>query len=316
MSACEIGANSAETMERRPRISQRSCIKCKESKGNLLVRNVVYCKLCLLALVRQRFRKSIDEAIQHDDHAPRVLTIAYSGGLGSTVLLDLAMQELFPENARKSRRHRWSNVFVIYVDHSSVSTSDGDTRSDILRVISKYRLAHPIVVPLEEAFGPKEDPSKLPLPSRLSDTQIMYHIDSVKQLKAYLEALPTKTATSASLQLLTRRLLERAAQSCGASHLLLGRSLSGLSMALISSICQGSGFSIAEERQSVTDGLLSVNPLKDLGSKECGAWVWWNGLQVVSNLIRDTQINGGSSISALTRGNFFLLKPNDREFPF
>jgi len=42
-----------------------------------------------------------------------------------------------------------------------------------------------------------------------------------------------------------------------------------------------------------------IRPLKDVGMKECGVWVWWRGLHVVG---RDRHSSGKQGIGALTRG--------------
>lgn len=125
-------------------------------------------------------------------------------------------------------------------------------------------------------------------------------------LNAFLSGMPTQTAVKDGTQLLTRRLLERTALSLGATHLLLGRSMSSLSMSLLSSVCSGRGFTIADERQSFTGGVTSFNPLKDLGSKECAAYACWNELHVISSpILRTTRTGTGTEIQELTRGSFY-----------
>lgn len=115
-------------------------------------------------------------------------------------------------------------------------------------------------------------------------------------LKAYLRALPTPTATLSTLSTLTRLLLLYTAYSIGASHLVLGTSLTSLSISLISSISQGGGFVVPQAIQEewippfvkITPGDKSWNgevrlirPLRDVNMKECNAWVWWHQLSIV-----------------------------------
>lgn len=71
----------------------------------------------------------------------------------------------------------------------------------------------------------------------------------------------------------------------------------------------GGGFVIREEageqwvpRSGGTAGqpiIKVVRPLKDIGMKECAAWVWWNGLQVVG---KEKVTNGKQGIGGLTKG--------------
>jgi cytoplasmic tRNA 2-thiolation protein 2 len=123
-------------------------------------------------------------------------------------------------------------------------------------------------------------------------------------LHEYLKSMPTLSAVKDSIQILTRRVLERTALSLGATHLLLGRSMSSLSKALLSNICSGRAFTISDEYKSFCDGLTSFNPLHDVGSKECAASLWWRGLRVISSPIQQPDVaNSSTSISELTRGS-------------
>jgi cytoplasmic tRNA 2-thiolation protein 2 len=115
-------------------------------------------------------------------------------------------------------------------------------------------------------------------------------------LKAYLRALPTPTATLSTLSTLKRLLLLYTAYSIGASHLVLGTSLTSLSISLISSISQGGGFVVPQAMQeewippfikstprvtSWNGEVRLIRPLRDVNMKECNAWVWWHQLSVV-----------------------------------
>lgn len=119
---------------------------------------------------------------------------------------------------------------------------------------------------------------------------------SVAALRAHLLALPTPTANLSTLFTLTRLLLLYTAYSIGASHLVLGTSLTSLSISLISSIAQGGGFVVPQTIQeewvppfveripgdsSWKGEVRLVRPLRDVGMKECQAWVWWHQLPVV-----------------------------------
>lgn len=93
------------------------------------------------------------------------------------------------------------------------------------------------------------------------------------------------------------------ARSLGASHLLLGTSLTTLSISLISTIGQGGGFGVKEEVSEVwladdsSTPVQIVRPLREAAIKECGLWSWWSGLQVVG---RDKYFGARSGIGVLT----------------
>ena len=137
----------------------------------------------------------------------------------------------------------------------------------------------------------------------------------LERLNSYLSALPTQTAVHNAIQTLTRVLLLHTAASRQASHLLLGTSLTSLSVNLISAIAQGSGFSIVEEIQEEWSpppqkgiSVRIVRPMRDIGMKDCSIWNWWNGLHPVPRSMSDPGARR-TAIDTLTRGMCSLLRP-------
>ena len=105
-------------------------------------------------------------------------------------------------------------------------------------------------------------------------------------------------------------MLLHTAASRRSSHLILGTSLTSLSINLISGIAQGAGFSVAEEAKEEwnpksENGITVriVRPLRDVGMKECALWAWWCGLRIVGT---STPLNDGGKhgIGSLTRGDW------------
>lgn len=131
----------------------------------------------------------------------------------------------------------------------------------------------------------------------------------INALRTYLSSLPTQTAFYSATQTLIRLLLLHTAASRRSSHLILGTSLTSLSINLISGIAQGAGFSVAEEAKEEWNPKLEngitvriVRPLRDVGLKECALWAWWCGLPIVGT---STPLNdvGKHGIGSLTRGD-------------
>lgn len=142
-------------------------------------------------------------------------------------------------------------------------------------------------------------------------------VSPLESLKQYLAALPTQTAFFSAIQTLTRLLLLHTAASRQASHLLLGTSLTSLSVNLISSIAQGSGFAIFEEIQEEWDPrsppgmpIRVVRPLRDIGMKDCAIWNWWHGLRPVNRPLRysSDEVN---AIDTLTRSRLPSFFPDE-----
>jgi len=138
--------------------------------------------------------------------------------------------------------------------------------------------------------------------------------NSIKSMENYIASLPTHTAVSSAIQDITRMLLLYTASSTKSSHLVLGTSLTSLSIALISSISQGGGFVLREENEEewepdtnafegevVHSGAIRViRPLRDVGIKECALWAWWRDLKMVVG--RGTLPGAKQGIGGLTKG--------------
>ena len=126
-------------------------------------------------------------------------------------------------------------------------------------------------------------------------------------LTAYLSSLPTPTAAATALATLTRLVLLYAAASARSSHLLLGTTLTSLSVGLIAGVATGAGFVVREEAGETWgegEGVRVVKPLRDMGTKECAAWAWWHALAVPGNP-KYTNPGVRQGIGGLTRGRSF-----------
>jgi cytoplasmic tRNA 2-thiolation protein 2 len=151
MASCEIDQTRQEdVMQKRKRVLSKVCIKCKCTQANLVVRGLVYCKPCIQALVVQRFKRSVNEAIPPAEAASTVLAVGFSGGLGSTLLLDLVAQ-ILSAGSKRTRHHRWERIHVIHVDDSNVNAKQ-DRGWDIDNALSSYPHLTLVKVPLENAF--------------------------------------------------------------------------------------------------------------------------------------------------------------------
>jgi hypothetical protein len=86
--------------------------------------NTYATRTCSLALIEQRFKRAIDSSLpQKREDDPPFLAIAYSGGLGSTVLLDLASRLLAPNGKDNSPRRRWKEIHVLHIEKEETNCS-------------------------------------------------------------------------------------------------------------------------------------------------------------------------------------------------
>ncbi|KAK7691100.1 hypothetical protein QCA50_006203 [Cerrena zonata] len=313
-------------MQRKPKYDKsRICVKCKENLGKIVVRHAVYCKDCFFPFMSFKFRRSLEPFVNAKPDGPRKtalkptgdILVGFSGGLGSSVLLDLIhrsyvspnLVQTNPEGGRDHpRKDRvWKNVNICYVEVSDAFTQMKDNTEDIRHSIERYKGLEFTPLRAQDAF----DPSWWAKTDREFDLSHMgvdltsedLLLSSISQgsspkdsLRKYLSSLPTDTARSTALQTITRLLIYHTAHRLGCSHIVLGTCLTSLAVSLISSISQGGGFHVKEEIQeewaphstqevkstrSHTNDIRIIRPLRDVGMKECAAWAWWNRVTVV-----------------------------------
>ncbi|KAK1226576.1 Cytoplasmic tRNA 2-thiolation protein 2 [Marasmius sp. AFHP31] len=339
-------------MDRRPKYDKNKlCIKCKVNSGNVVIRHAVYCKECFPTMLITKVKRSLDPHINATPDVPRRkalkasgnLLVGFSGGLGSTVVLDIVSRIYFPDSegaknaeeklkgGKSHPRNRlvWEKATVCYVEVCNTFPETKDRTEEIREVVESYKSFEFIHLRLEDAFDEQWwekvdgtptgdlgiDPSnEALLMSELSNEET----DPVQRLRSYISALPTPTAIPSAIQTLVRLLLLHTARTTGSSHLLLGTNLTSLSISLISSISQGGGFTVREEsfeewtpsRSGNGPATVRVNrPLQDITLKECAVWAWWNELRVVG---RDKFTGGKQGIGALTRDFIVGL---ERDYP-
>ncbi|KAF5341946.1 hypothetical protein D9611_001518 [Ephemerocybe angulata] len=329
-----------------------SCGNPETEQDALMTRRTKFDKTktsCFFPLISTRFRKTLGPTINNKRgnkganarggrikglmQAPGSLVIGHSGGLGSTVLLDLVAKSYFYRSSTSSGqlpedslslgsehpRNRargegdsgdvWKGTpAVCYVEVASVIPGAKERTEEVRAAVKAY--SDPttgfeidfIPLRLEDAFdegwwktvggtdlkqGARDlgiDINDEALPTLRQGSNIP--TTPLQSLHTYLSSLPTPTAIHSAISSLIRVLLLFTAASRDASHLLLGTSLTSLSMNMISGIAQGAGFAMVSEGLEEAwigkndQNISIVRPLRDIGIKESAFWAWWSNLPV------------------------------------
>ncbi|KAF8917420.1 hypothetical protein CPB85DRAFT_1374222 [Mucidula mucida] len=340
MSSCGNPATETDAlMTRRPKFDKtKDCVKCKENTGNIVIRHAVYCKACFTPMISFKFRRGLEPFVNDEPQGSRRkglkasgnLLVGLSGGVGSTVLLDLIHQSYFAARTdvtggKDHPRNEaiWPKGRICYVEICSAFPGMRDRTEEVHLAASKYDSLEFLPLRLEDAFDESwwisvgGKPNSESLSVDFSDQDLLisnisneasHDISSTTRLRSFLSTLPTQTAISRTVPTLVRLLLLYTARTSGSSHLVLGTSLTSLSISLISSISQGAGYVVREEAQEewMGNGLAKpiriVRPLRDIGMKECAAWAWWHDLTIV----RKERIPGGTQDIALLTKEFIV----------
>ncbi|KAF7327723.1 Cytoplasmic tRNA 2-thiolation protein 2 [Mycena kentingensis (nom. inval.)] len=335
-------------MKRRTKYDKtRQCIKCREKLGNVVIRHAVFCRECFFPTVITKFKRVLEPSISGSRSkrglkASGNLCLAFSGGLGSTVLLDLISTVYFSTDGHDWSRGKgggtnhprnepvWNKATVCYVEVCSAIPGARDRTEEVRAAAARYAcFATFVPLRLEDAFddewwakvGGRPAQSRFSVDLGNEDLFLSPNPKSTPTaaLKSYLSSLPTQTAVPAAIQNLIRILLLHTARATGSSHLLLGTSLTSLSISLISSISQGSGFVVRDEAseswrpegdRSGSDAVIQVaRPLREIAMKETTMWAWWRGLSVVG---KENYLGGKQGIGALTKAFIIGL---ERDYP-
>ncbi|KAH9838649.1 uncharacterized protein C8Q71DRAFT_752306 [Rhodofomes roseus] len=256
------------------------CVKCKEAQGSIVIRHAVYCKDCFSPLITHKFRRGLEPSVNQKADGPRRtalkpdgnLLVGFSGGLGSTVLLDLVHrcyvsmdQSTMPSDGGKNHpRHEkvWNRVTVCYVEISGAFPAMRDRTPDVEQYVATYEGLDFVSLRLQDAFDPNwwnavhasSDDQRFAADMtseelRLSKLASTSTSTPLQSLHSYLASLPTATAVPTAIETLVRVLLLHTALQTDSSHLVLGTSLTSLAVSLISGVSQGRGYNLKEEMQ-------------------------------------------------------------------
>ncbi|KAG1840722.1 hypothetical protein DFJ58DRAFT_666932 [Suillus subalutaceus] len=352
MSSCgNPAAEEQALMPRRLKFGKsKDCVRCRLKPGNIMIRHAAYCKECFTPIVDMKFRKALEPSVNAragTSKRPKLkasgnLCLGFSGGLGSSIMLDIVHNTYFssrpplddsgkPRGGTNHPRNAsvWPSCIVCYVEVCGAFAGMQDRTEDIRSVVERYQSFEFVPLRIEDAFdeswwtkvsGSNNTPQvwlELSKEGLITDglhvASQVTDLTPVEAMRSYLSSLPTQTAISSALQNLTRVLILHTAHSRGSSHLLFGSSLTSLSISLLSSISQGGGYAIREELQEEwasaatsgskpSDVLRVIRPLRDVTAKECAVYAWWNNISVVG---RDKQRRAILGIAALTK-NFIV----------
>lgn len=154
------------------------------------------------------------------------------------------------------------------------------------------------IVRIEDAFDPVWWTSVHKEPPKLIEP-LTGHQTPRDRLAKFLLSLPTPSAASNMIGQISRLLLLHTASQLQCSHLLLGDSLTSLSITLISLIASGGGFHVGAEQEEVWGDVRIVKPLRDVSAKECAAFYHWRRLRMMGSR---TLARSQQGIGRLTQG--------------
>ncbi|KAJ7593090.1 hypothetical protein C8J56DRAFT_490456 [Mycena floridula] len=347
MASCENPNGQDEVMIRR-RLPSKVCLKCKLQPGRVVIRHAVYCRSCFGGIVGGRVRAALSpSSVGKASRGPKRksgkssqrenVLIALSGGLSSTVMLDLVERCCFRSGedagldldaqdleqvkkggtAHPRNNNMWKKGYICYVEVCGAFDEMPDKTEAVRDMVgSRYGTTFDFVpLRLEDAFDSaflefsgnlSMDPSVESLPISLSSTDST----PISALRSFLQALPAASALPTAISTLTRLLLLYTAKRLECSKLLMGTSLTSLAIGLLAGIGEGGGGLVdSQVGETWSDNVQVVKPLLDVGLKELALWAYWNNMPVVG---RRKFIGGERGLGGLTRDFIVAL---EKDYP-
>ncbi|CAE6410400.1 unnamed protein product [Rhizoctonia solani] len=346
--SCEDPSARPEVMPRKPKYDRDPvCVRCRNADvpASIVVRHSVYCRTCFVTQMGHKFRRCLEPLINPPQPGPPPgsrgvplrpvlkaagdLLVAFSGGSGSSLLLDLVHESYFTPaqldpargtKAKSKRENVWSTARVAFVDTSAAYPGAPDRTEDARLLVSRY--PHFTFVPLriENAFDTtwatsigfhlRESSVGIDLGSEdLPAMRLPIGTNPTNALLVYLSSQPSSSARTTALRNLTRLLLQYTAQHTKSSHLLMGGSLTSYAVDLLDAVATGAGFSIRQVGEETWEGIRIVRPLREITDKEVAAGCWWRRVEVMPANVMAREDNG---ITRLTKA---FITGLDRDFP-
>ncbi|KAL5634942.1 hypothetical protein ACGC1H_002840 [Rhizoctonia solani] len=346
--SCEDPSTKPQVMPRKPKYDRdRVCVRCRNADipANIVIRHSVYCRSCFVAQLGNKFRRCLEPTINADQPSTPLgsrgvplrpvlkaagnLLIGFSGGSGSSLLLDLIHETYFTAaqldpargtKAKSKRENVWPTAHVAFIDTSAAYPGAPDRTEDARRLVTRYPRFEFIPLRIEGAFDPlwaqsvslplDQGPAGVNLDSEdLPATRLPPGTNPTEALLAYLSSQPSSSARTTALHNLTRLLLQYTAQHTKSSHLLLGGSLTSYAVDLLDAVATGAGFSIRQVGDETWEGIRIVRPLREITDKEVAAGCWWRRVEVMPATVTTREETG---IAKLTKA---FITGLDRDFP-
>ncbi|CAE6416113.1 unnamed protein product [Rhizoctonia solani] len=346
--SCEDPSTKQEVMPRKPKHDRDPvCVRCRNADipASIVVRHSVYCKSCFVTQLGHKFRRCLEPTINADRPKPppgsqRVplrpvlkaagnLLVGFSGGSGSSLLLDLVHESYFTPaqldpargtKAKSKRENVWPVAHIAFIDNSAAYPGTPDRTEDARRLVARYPRFEFIPLRIENAFDPlwarsvglplRHGPVGVDLGSEdLPAARLPPGTSPTEALLTYLSSQPSSSARTTALRNLTRLLLQYTAQYTNSSHLLLGGSLTSYAVDLLDAVATGAGFSIRQVGEETWEGIRIVRPLREITDKEVAAGCWWRRVEVMPATVTTREDTG---ITKLTKA---FITGLDRDFP-
>ncbi|GAB1521911.1 hypothetical protein RhiTH_005010 [Rhizoctonia solani] len=294
-------------------------------------------KECFVTQLGHKFRRCLEPTINPPQPGPPPgsrgvslrpvlkaagdLLVGFSGGSGSSLLIDLVHENYFTParldpargtKAKSKRENVWPTARVAFIDISAAypgkmhSTLTGQTLSAFLCV--RAQLASMSVLKVFKASSALSiipDLFRVDLPA----TRLPPETNPTEALHLYLSSQPSSSARTTALRNITRLLLQYTARHTKSSHLLLGGSLTSYAVDLLDAVATGAGFSIRQVGEETWEGIRIVRSLREITDKEVAAGCWWRRVEIMPATVMAREDNG---ITRLTKA---FITGLDRDFP-
>ena len=288
-----------------------SCLKCKKQDVEVVsARKDSYCRECFIIFAKSKYRRAIDAFrldLGQGDANPRLI-LAVSGGMSSTVLVDLVY------TAVQRTRGRYHMPVILHINDLEYYQEDSNHIANSLSYIKEnYPDMDFVERSMVEVDRYMTSSVHLTPDHTTGNSHVEALDDLTSPLKECIAALPSRTSQEDVLALYRERLILETAKERDCAGILFGNSATSLAAKTLSLTAKGRGYALPWETADHAlshSGIWSIRPMKGLLRSEVRTYAQLIGVPLPSPSISTS--GKPTSIDHLTQRYFENL---ETQFP-
>ncbi|PRP74633.1 cytosolic thiouridylase subunit 2 [Planoprotostelium fungivorum] len=205
------------------------CVKCRTEKSTLLFRKESICWPCYEDQIIRKFKTQLNATRKNKSQLEKVL-IAFSGGPSSRALIHILNECILGRSNQASAFFEIGGI--IHIDESGVTKPEtAEEKEKLAQVAASYNIPYHSV-PFGSIFNDSENPTQ--------ET-------NREKIEKLMQGCTTNTTREDIIFHMRNLLIANTARTLGYEKVLFGTSASRMATTLISLVCKGRGYNVAQE---------------------------------------------------------------------
>lgn len=282
-----------------------TCVKCRNEDLEVLeIRRVHYCRPCFTNFAKSKYRRAMDAFRLEAANGAKVgkTLIAFSGGLASSVLVELAY------DAVHRSRGKLQMPVVLYIDDTSYRHTDDGTIKERSEYLQARCHGMQFRIRALDEIGLYTAPDQSPQVPSDNIPQEKVTLQKCLDVAGCIGSLSSATSQNDMLALYRDRLILEVAKQEGCSAVIFGNSATSIAAKTLALTAKGRGYALPWETADYSQncpGLWTVKPLKGLLTSEIQIYANISGMPSSNHVSANS--GKADNIDALTHRYFETL---------